>query len=150
MITLLEQVINELRLSKASTGNKLNGAGKNFSELKPGDLMYDYNMDQDWVWIYEFDSFDEKDGWIFGTFVKKINNFKSSNFTSPEDKINSGWCRKCMRIPKDIDTPVFFSQKDYNKPEVNYINATSLDIIKRLMSNEKELKEEIAKGNITK
>lgn len=40
MKTLLEQVINELKLSKASTGNKLNSASKTFGELQPGDFLY--------------------------------------------------------------------------------------------------------------
>lgn len=42
MVTLLEQVINELKLSKASTGNKLTKV-KVWGELKPGDFCYHYN-----------------------------------------------------------------------------------------------------------
>lgn len=39
MKTLLEQVINELKITKASTGDKLNKKTK-FGELKVGDIFY--------------------------------------------------------------------------------------------------------------
>lgn len=39
MKTLLESIINELKLSKASTGDKLDKL-KNFEDLKPGDHFY--------------------------------------------------------------------------------------------------------------
>lgn len=43
MKTLTESIINELRLSKASTGNKLE-RGKTFGEMTEGDTLYYYDI----------------------------------------------------------------------------------------------------------
>lgn len=45
MKTLTESIINELRLSKAVTGNKLDR--KTFGELKPGENIYYYDPNVD-------------------------------------------------------------------------------------------------------
>lgn len=42
MKTLLESIVNELKLSNASTGNKLD-RNKTFGDLKPGDTVYYYD-----------------------------------------------------------------------------------------------------------
>lgn len=46
MKTLLEHIINELRLSKASTGNKLDRY-KSFGDVNPGDIIYHYDSVKD-------------------------------------------------------------------------------------------------------
>lgn len=103
MITLLEQVINELKLSKASTGNKLNRE-LSFGELEKGDIIYVFG--------------DKVDNKICKCTVEKITklpNCKVLNYSSahPDEHIcEEAHFEICVKINECLTTERFFVNKD--------------------------------------
>lgn len=113
-------------------------------------MIYTYNIKYDKLWIASFDKMNKSKDLMFATTISKINNFKSSNFTSKEEPIDIPNESHPRYIPKNIDIPVYFSQKfRLSGWNINFITATSIDIIKKLVSNDEEFENEVEKGNFT-
>lgn len=89
MKTLLESILLELKLSKASTGKKLD-LGPTFGELKKGDTVY--------VWLSGNKSMDETEFKIMSIETHPMPGFRDFKTDKNPDKEESVYCTELIRV----------------------------------------------------
>lgn len=144
MKTLLEQVIDELKISNVSTGDKLSSI-LNFEDLNQGDIFYIYNVLTDTMYLLEMDSIKKGERYFMAYTVGKVDGYKHIKSIANYEKISKeGFYSNKYSIYK-TNIPLFFG-KAFGK--VTFIYSTSLELINILLNDKKALDAEIAKGKI--
>lgn len=143
MKTLLEQVINELKISKVSTGDKLTPI-LNFEDLKRGDIFYIYNIRTDTLYLGEMDSIEKGAKYFMAYIIGYVNDYKSIKSIAKYDKLSKYDIESNRYSISKTNIPLFFGTA-FRK--VNFIYCTSLELVNILINDKKKLDAEIAKGN---
>lgn len=141
MKTLLEQVINELRLSKVSTGRKLDT--KNFEDLEKGDLIYIYLVDNDRLNLEEVDVIKKGDKKFWSCRIGTVKNYKNVQSIKNYEKVtdDDGGKQSIGRT----DIPLFLVER-FGEP--CFIYSTSLELINTLLNDKAALDAEMTNGNV--